>query len=423
MQSLEPTAATDAGRQLSSDSFPRKTLSPRERLDSEIQNLVRRGGYWKVRIKCEDGKMRFASTRCRDRDDAVRMLRETSTDSLIKAKALGIELTQKVVSQLQHGEIMSLEDLADDWEDWISQDYGLAPNSVRILRTRIDRFFSDTGIGKRFPTQLQPRDIQEYLHDPNLPNNVSGRYMVLKAIRSFCRWCLSNGFIQCDPTLMVKVRKHKLPPEAQKSRETKPFTKEDEQLILSRLKGPHLAMSIIAKHTGLRLSDVATLEWADIKPTGIEKLMIKTSKIVKVPFDGDNLPKLFRSMKVSNSKYLFPCEAAHVKLDRLSHLSNCYRMAIIRLGITGKSFNSWRHTYASRMMSEGKPIWFIRENLGHSELMTTLRYLHTLKGKGHSSINDVINEFDAMARKAVEERETSAADLEARLLQEQSVGP
>lgn len=65
-----------------------------------------------------------------------------------------------------------------------------------------------------------------------------------------------------------------------------------------------------------------------------------------------------------------------------------------QLGITDASWHVLRHSCASRLLRHGVDIVSVSKILGHSTIMTTMRYLHHAKTALHSAVNTVsISQF------------------------------
>ncbi len=57
-------------------------------------------------------------------------------------------------------------------------------------------------------------------------------------------------------------------------------------------------------------------------------------------------------------------------------LSAGLALACQKAGITGVTWHTLRHTFASRLLDRGVDIVTVKELLGHSTVLVTMRYLH-----------------------------------------------
>ena len=136
--------------------------------------------------------------------------------------------------------------------------------------------------------------------------------------------------------------------------------------------------------TGLRLSDIKALKWADIRNGVIFLRQQKTKEFVQVPI-GKNAQKFLRendSEKVFND---FPtCEAWH---------NAKIREWAARAGIKKHvSFHVARHTFATLALANGAPLFTVSKLLGHTKITTTQIYAKVLD-EGRKKAVDAIPEI------------------------------
>jgi len=137
---------------------------------------------------------------------------------------------------------------------------------------------------------------------------------------------------------------------------------------------------------GLRLTDIACMEWASVSPDEVIVWTRKTHTRVALPISdpllgGGDLRCLFFELMEHNrhAEYVFP-EEREVALDpakRAKH-SVYFSRQLSALGIEGKSFHCLRHSFATRLAEAGKTIEDIGRVMGHSPKGTdvTKGYIH-----------------------------------------------
>lgn len=118
---------------------------------------------------------------------------------------------------------------------------------------------------------------------------------------------------------------------------------------------------------GLRACELLNLEWKNIKDSYI-LICSKHNVSRKIPYKKGLFDILFRYKKESSWVI---CNNAG---DKLSY---SYIYKLIKELNPQISPHSFRHSYATRLLHNGIPLNYVSKLLGHSNLNTTLNYLHT----------------------------------------------
>lgn len=142
----------------------------------------------------------------------------------------------------------------------------------------------------------------------------------------------------------------------------------------------------LAWDTGLRLSDVAEMEWARTPEShGIQfgakcvrwmpRKTRRFEKVVEIPLTDETLALLERmKLAAGASQFVSPWMAAQYAADRHKTLSMQF-IRLARKAIVFKSFHSFRHTFVTRMISKNMNPAMIAAMTGHS-LAQIMNYAH-----------------------------------------------
>lgn len=140
--------------------------------------------------------------------------------------------------------------------------------------------------------------------------------------------------------------------------------------------------------TGLRMSDIRTLQWSDITdmsgtPT-IVKQMQKTGKQVIIPLSSNAVaflpPRTDSNLVFHGLKAPSTCE---------SHLRQIADAAGISKHVT---FHASRHTFATLLLTYGADLYTVSKLLGHSKISTTQVYakvVDSMREKAVSLVPDI----------------------------------
>jgi len=158
---------------------------------------------------------------------------------------------------------------------------------------------------------------------------------------------------------------------------------EEEGHRLLNCSSPHLIPIIkMALLTGMRLSEILTLLWADVNLETnlitIRAEISKSKKSRKIPIS-QTLRKLLVEQRMKNY------QSGHVFVTHLgvpyspnnpSALKRTFTTARRNAEIKDFRFHDLRHTAATRMAENGASIIAVKEILGHASITTTMKYFH-----------------------------------------------
>lgn len=169
------------------------------------------------------------------------------------------------------------------------------------------------------------------------------------------------------------VRKVKFFQEFNTGRRT--LTREEEEKLI-RNAAPYLQDLIgFALNTGLRIGEIFILRWSDVdwEKSFLNVFAPKTGKIRVVPMNPETRRILEAwSLGRKNEFIFYNYETGKPFVD----LGAGFALACQKAGIEGVTWHTLRHTFASRLLERGVDIVTVKELLGHSTVIVTMRYLH-----------------------------------------------
>jgi len=170
------------------------------------------------------------------------------------------------------------------------------------------------------------------------------------------------------------------------------FNDEEWQLLFSVVKDPYLLrVTKFALLTGMRLSEIAFLQWKDIDLNeqkinvhNKEGFKTKTRKNRVIAIT-ETILKVLESDRTGNSAnvyclrdmnaYVFGKESGFQFTPQ--NISHKFKKAVRKASLNDKiCFHSLRHTALTKMALNGVPIYILKEIAGHASISTTQKYLH-----------------------------------------------
>lgn len=265
-----------------------------------------------------------------------------------------------------------------------------APKQARAQVAIVRRFLWIQGIAK--PRQIIPAAIETYLAQARRRLSARTLQHYLSALRAFCIFLQRRNLLDADATADIRLRA----PERLVPRYLEPA---DVALVLriAREQGTW-AEVCLALSTGLRLSELIRLQWADID---FERrcLMVRKSKSGRprlVPLCRCAIVALrLQRRRAGKFAYVFParqtCPGRWWYVER-PRSASWWRRAIKPLQdavplfrslpgcSTGRGWHLFRHTFASRAAQAGVSLYKLAQWLGHSDIRMTQRYAHLQEG-------------------------------------------
>jgi len=177
--------------------------------------------------------------------------------------------------------------------------------------------------------------------------------------------------------------------------------KEEEKLM------PELAdhlkpIVVCALNSGMRKSEILSLKWKNIvdEEIVIEAKNTKTKKQRRIPINS-KLGQVFEILKSKNghSDFVFTYGEKEMK-----DIQNGFSKACKRAGIEDFHFHDLRHTFASRLSERGLRIESIQKALGHSSVLTTMRYIN------YQPVTELRSAIESLVRKTPELRDNSGME-------------
>ena len=208
-------------------------------------------------------------------------------------------------------------------------------------------------------------DFKQHLE--SLRNKEATVVKALSVLRVFCNKMKADGVINCDPFEKVKIRRAYSHRGFLTLRELKQLylNFQDMRTTLTRSEEKVMRVFLFSCFTGLRYSDLRTLNSSEIFDWKIRKQIHKTGEAVYIPIPVQArllLPEPLKSGRIfhviDNASFNRTLRKAAKKLGYYKHI-HCHLA---------------RHTFATTCITIGIPLPATSKLLGHRNLDTTLIY-------------------------------------------------
>jgi integrase len=308
-------------------------------------------------------------------------------------KKTALEICQNVQAKLSLGQFdiyshsektISLQEITLNFLS--SKRNHIRPSSLKRYQNYLDKFVEY--MGKYFPAPLlNIREIKANYIDESFnyfleneitnkkkwePKTVNGLRAIL--IQLF-NYGIKQGYLSSNPAKDTKRFR-----ENGKSI-VEFFTDEELDKIWGELDEYWVEPLKFIVHTGLRKGEWINLKWNNVILTGenpsitIESSgswQTKTGESRVIPLNQTAL-EIIKKQKGRNSEFAFTqINNSKIHPDRPYHK---LKTALKNLGLEG-DIHKLRHTFASKLVMKGRPLYDVQKLLGHTDIKTTMIYAH-----------------------------------------------
>lgn len=337
-----------------------------------------KSGIFAVRFKTSTGRYTTKSLGVKSLTEAKQLVKDAKIEEIEAAAKIGA-LQRDAIASIVAGKNLHIQDVLAEWKQY-KENLSQSENTIFTQESLIQAFINHSGITKL--QQIKEDHISAYINQEG-NTKVGAREQRLSAIKSLFQFSVANGYVLKDPSKLVAVDKSKLSHKSKEKKKIVPITEFEFKHILRNADHFFKEASALAWWTGMRLSDIARLEWdsIDFENKTLTVHTKKTDARICLPLTdpligGGKLLKILSALEVRHDDYCFP-EQRELDLDpsRRSTLSVYFGRMLQRLNIN-KSFHCFRHAFVSRCKSEGKEIEDIALWVGHASSETTKIYDH-----------------------------------------------
>ena len=158
----------------------------------------------------------------------------------------------------------------------------------------------------------------------------------------------------------------------------------------------HRAIIMMLYSTGMRLSEIASLKITDIdsKQMRIKVVQGKGAKDRYTILSEQVLQELRAYYLIYRPKeYLFNGYRPGKPMS-MRNIQHLVQKGVAQIGLDSKNYtvHTIRHSFATHLVDNGTDLHTVKELLGHSNLQTTMRYMHLTSAR----IRGIINPYDAL---------------------------
>lgn len=296
----------------------------------------------------------------------------------IELAVRGGAITHAAISAAVGGKRKLLHTLFEEYWKWMAGS-SQSQNTIKLSQDTLKAWVSLIDGANMILDDVTTISISAYVNRPG-DAKAGTRKVQLSHIRSFFAWANYNGLTTRNPAKLVKVDYSKLT-KSQKDPTTREPISEEEygKLIAAADAGTNTfwkAAIRIGRMTGLRISDIACLEWDTFSNLAeVAVWTIKRDKRVILPMP-DDLLAVVLGLEREDDTFIFPHQRRTYRdASTRAQLSVQFMRICQKAGVENRCFHGLRHAKLSEEAKENG-IESAMALAGHSSTATTRIYVH-----------------------------------------------
>lgn len=234
---------------------------------------------------------------------------------------------------------------------------------------------------KKYIDDIKTKDIEDLkliLLKNGLSKTTVNRY--LEVVSKMFNLAIDNEWINKNPIKKgVKF--------IEKNYQIRYVTSKEEERLFNSSEGVFKNIILVALNTGLRAGNLRNLQGRNIKLDFriIEITENKGNKHIKLPMN-DTLYNFFKTKSFKDDEYIFINPNTNNPYTESSFLAEWHKIRK-KAKVEDLRFHDLRHTVGTRLAKAGVPINVIKEIMSHSDIQTTMRYVHYASEQMQNAMN------------------------------------
>ncbi len=235
----------------------------------------------------------------------------------------------------------------------------------------------------------------------------------LAVLSTLLKYAAANEVI-AKPTLKFTIKVHK--------RKIEAVSSEDVNRLLASCQDQRYRVAILlAAEAGLRAGEIRGLQWGDVGKDGllnVNRALDKVTSEVIAPKSGkarvvpitERLQAALEALPKRGLWVVCKDDGGLLLYNMILKTFNAlYKQADVAK--PSKPIHCLRHTYGTECAAAGVPLSLLKELMGHSDIKTTLMYVHPTEDQMRSEIARVFNRGSAVAETTIDQTRKAKSPL------------